>query len=120
MKRISEEAWEQKSPEQKEKWFLKNVCQQVQPSNSNSSNLVKPQLDTANMTSQDRKAAIKVHNQKLTAYNNLLKEEKLKKSIETGIPQLNISNSPARKPGQTGRSTCNMSQVRPNRYVHQQ
>ena len=71
-------------------------------------------------TSQDRKAAIKVHNQKLTAYNNLIKEEKLKKSIETGIPQLNISNSPARKPGQTGRSTCNMSQVRPNRYVHQQ
>ena len=56
--------------------------------NSNSSNLVKPQLDTAYMTSQDRKAAIKVHNQKLTAYNNLLKEEKLKKSIETGIPQL--------------------------------
>ena len=35
-------------------------------------------------------------------------------SIVCGIPQLNISNSPARKPGQTGRSTCNMSQVRPN------
>ena len=46
--------------------------------------------------------------------------DQLKKSKETGIPQLNISNSPARKPGQTGRSTCNMSQVRPNRYVHQQ
>ena len=120
LKRISEEAWEQKSPEQQEKWFLKNVCQQEQPSNPNTSNLVKPQLDTANMSSQDRKAAIKVHNQKMTAYNNLLKDEMLKKSVETGIPQLNISNSPARKPGQTGRSTCNMSQVRPNRYVHQQ
>lgn len=123
MKVISRVAWENMNPQKQENYFLKAVCGISEGIQKNKSSVLQapPHLpDLTNLTQKEKKEARKNHNESLKIFNELKKVEMLKKTEETGLPILNVSNQIKKKPNQKDGASCNRSRVMPNRYVKQQ